>query len=107
MTFHSFQHNHHDSHIESFQLGPRQELTLDIRLDPVWNKGGAITSRIRFGGIKNYEEVCRIFEKLTKPVAGRFVDEIIGIKKTSKLSWILDLSGSGSLAIQCAHCDQL
>jgi len=80
---------------------------LDIRLDPVWNKGGAVTARIRFGGIKNFSDVSAFFGKFVKPEEGRFVDEIIGIKKISKLSWILDLSKNGPLAIQCAHCDEL
>lgn len=107
MNFHSFQHNYHDSHIESFKVGPRQEVTLDIHLDPVWNKGGSISARIRFGAIKNFEEVSAFFGKLRAPSKERFVDEIIGIRKTGKLSWVLDLSEYGSLAIQCSHVDEL
>lgn len=107
MAFHSFQNNYHDSHIQSFQVGPRQEVTLDIHLDPVWNKGGAVTARIRFAGIKNFPDVSAFFGKFVKPEEGRFVDEIIGIKKTGKLTWLLDLDRSGSLVIQCSHFDEL
>jgi hypothetical protein len=103
MCFHAFQHNYHDSEIESFQLGPEEKLTLDVR-----PRGqDAAASRLRFEGIENYEEVSAFFYGLTTPPSYRGIDEIVGIKKSGKKSWVLDLSNNGSITIHCTRCDEI
>jgi hypothetical protein len=58
----SFQHEFHDGRIASFTLGPRRELTLEIALNPVWNKH-ARSASVRFGGVENYDELLRSFAR--------------------------------------------
>lgn len=52
----------------SFQsrIGPRNELMLSVRLNPVWDQGGAESGHLRFGGIKNMNEIKEYFNYYTK-----------------------------------------
>jgi hypothetical protein len=90
-----------------FQIGPRMEVSLNVKLDPFANRGGPESVKIRFGAIKNYSEVCAFFKGLPKVSGDRFVAEIFGIKKTEKASWLLDLGFYGSIRIHCSHFDEI
>jgi hypothetical protein len=80
MKIRSFEHEFRDGHIASFTLGPRRELTLEIALNPVWNKHARLAS-VRFGGVQNYNEVASFFRALPVPPAPHaYVAESIGIK---------------------------
>ena len=108
MSFRTLKHNYHDGQLRSFSIGPRNELTLDVHLDPVWNPGAASTARIRFGAIENLDEVKRFFERVAPPRSdGAFLAEVIGIAYEQKAKWILDLSVYGSVPILAKHCDEL
>ena len=53
MKFRSFKRNFHDGQLASFTLGPRRELTLEIALDPVWNKSAFLS----IGAIRRHREL--------------------------------------------------
>ena len=61
----------HDACLESFQLGPRRELSLALALVP----GGASAS-LRFGAIENFEAVSAFFAGLSSPPQGVYIDRI-------------------------------
>jgi hypothetical protein len=105
MTFRAFRHNFHDSQLVGFRLGPRRELTLEIALDPVWNKAGPPSASVRFGGIENFDDVASFFHALPPPRRDAYVAEIIGLRYPGDgPNWVvLDLSGHGHIRIQSRH----
>ncbi len=47
MTYKKLKYEYHDSQLENYQIGPRNDLTLNIFLDPVWNNGAPENVSIR------------------------------------------------------------
>jgi hypothetical protein len=109
MSFRSLQHNYHDSQLISHKLGPRRELTLQVALDPVWNEG--LTSAvIRFGGIRNYDEIASFFNTLPEPPqADAYVAEIIGLEYLPKghRSLVIDIADHGHVHIHAQNVSEL
>jgi len=100
-------YNYHDSQLCSFSRGPRNELALEVHLDPVWNPGAPATARIRFGAIENMKEVKGFFERVAPPRSeGAFLAELAGIDCQQKTTWTLDLSDYGSVRILAKHVDE-
>src|SRR5262245_46011331 len=91
MKFRSFKHNYHDGQLASFVLGPRRELTLEIALDPVWNKEEPPAVTVRFAGIKNYDEVAAFFRTLPQPSRpDAYIAEIVGLKYVGEgPNWVI------------------
>ena len=102
MAFRRSKHEYHDSQLESYEIGPRNELTLNIYLDPVLNKESNLENiTVRFGAIKNIEEVKSFFAYIPHSAEnGRFICEIIGIVNKEKDKWVIDLEGHGNVTIQ-------
>jgi hypothetical protein len=71
---------YHDGVVENIRLGPRREVVLTVRLDPVWNNGDGTTRRLRFSAIQNFDEVSDFFMR-AKPGD---VDEILEIVQVAK-----------------------
>jgi hypothetical protein len=108
MAFRTLAHNYHDGQLSSFSLGPRNELTLEIHLDPVWNPAGPESGRIRFGAIENMNEVKEFFDRIHEPRnEGAFLAEIIAVVYEHKAKWTLDLADYGSVAIKAKNCEEL
>ncbi len=106
MKFRSFRHNFHDGHLASFTLGPRRELTLEIALDPVWNKEGPASASVRFGGIENYDVVASFFRALPEPPRpDAYIAEVIGLQYVGEgPNWIVvDLAGHGHVRVHSRH----
>ena len=106
MALRSFRNNFHDGHLMSFTLGPRLELTVEIALDPVWNKEGPSSVSLRFGGIANYDEVASFFRALPLPArAGAYIVEIIGLRYAGEgPNWVvIDLDGHRHIKVQSSH----
>ena len=104
MKFRGLLHNYHDGQLASFTLGPRRELTLEVALDSVWNKG-AESASVRFGGIENYDEVASFFGALPLPPhADAFIAEVIVLECVGERpDWvIMELAGHGRIKI-CSH----
>jgi len=99
-------HNFHDGNLVSFTLGPRRELTLEIALDPVWNKESPPIVYVRFGGIENYDEVASFVRALPPPQqpAG-YIAEVIGLLFVGDgpNSVILNLDRHGHIQVHSRH----
>lgn len=101
-------HNLHDGQLETFSIGPKNELNLSILLVPAWNRGGPEKSRIRFSAISNMEEVKKFFDYYSiNERQGEFHDEVIGLLSEKKGVWRLDLADAGSLEIHSYHFTEL
>ena len=106
MKFRSFRHNFHDGQLASFTLGPRRELTLEIALDPVWNKAGPSSASVRFGGIENFDEVASFFRALPPPPRpDAYIAEVIGLGYLGDgPNWVVvDLAGHGRIRVHSHH----
>lgn len=70
---------YHDGVVEAVDVGPRREVIITVRLDPVWNNGDGSTRRLHFSAIQNFGEVAAFFRRASPAEGGGFVDEVIGI----------------------------
>jgi hypothetical protein len=69
---------YHDGHIESVEVGPRREVVITVRLDPVWNDGDDSARRLHFSSIQNFEEVASFFGRCSSAQGG-CRDDVLGI----------------------------
>ena len=105
VKFRSFKHNYHDGQLAKFTLGPRRELTLEVDLNPVWNKEKRSAS-VRLGGIENFDEVNSFFEALPKPPRpDAYLAEISGLWYSGEgTNWvIIELNDHGHISIHSRH----
>jgi len=82
---------------------------LEVELDPGFNSQVAL-SRVRFGGIENYDEVVSFFDTITKAwQVGEHIVGIIGLEYVGKMpNWvILDLDQYGNIGIHSKHVTEL
>ena len=101
MTYRRTKYSFHDAQLEAYSVGPRNEVTLDIALDQVWNPDAPSIYTIRFGAIRNMTEVEEFFCHLPQEAEdGGYLAEIIGIVYEHKHKWVLDLDGIGSIVIE-------
>ena len=109
MKFRSFKHNFHDSQLAGFALGPRRELSLEIAIDPAWNKGSAVSTSVRFGGIENFDEVVAFFDALPLPRhPDAYIAEFIGIQYAGEgPNWaVVDLDRHGHITVKSQHVSE-
>ena len=98
---------YHDGQVEAIDVGPRRELTLTVRLDPVWNDGDDSTRRLHFSAIQNFEEVAAFFQRgLPARVQARYLDEVVGIVLASKGVIGLDLANLGYVELRGAKLSE-
>lgn len=90
--------NYHDANLINYKLGPRNEITLIIVLDPIWNNNIKKEINIRFGAIENMEEVRQFFTSFEESNL-HYLDEIMEIKLIDKTKWLIDFSNSGKVII--------
>ena len=106
MKCRSFKHNFHDGQLAGFALGPRRELTLEIALNPVWNKEAPPSVSVRFGGIENFDEVTSFFRALPMPPRpDAYIAEVIGLQYLGDgPNWVvIDFDGHGHIRVQSQH----
>ena len=109
MAYRRTTYNCHDGQLEACRIGPRNELVLDIYLDPIWNPNGPKRCTIRFGAIRNMNEVKAFFSSIPKKPQrpGGFLDEVIGIVYAHKANWILDLADAGAIRVQSTKFSEI
>ncbi len=99
---------YHDGQLEAVELGERRDVTLTIRLDPVWNGGQSPSRRIRFSGIENYDAVRAFFAKMPeRPRADASLDEVVALVQPAKDRIGLDLARLGYIELQGAKVREL
>ena len=92
--------NFHDGQLEAVEFGPRREVTLSVRLDPVWNGGDARVQRLQLSAVENYEEVRAFFARATAPDAERPIAEVIGVVRAADGVVGLDLTRLGYVEVR-------
>ena len=94
---------YHDGVVEAIEIGPRREVALTVRLDPVWNNEDGSTRRLHFSAIDNFDEVATLFRQGSPAPEGTgFVDEVVGIVLVSKGVIGVDLARLGYVEIRGA-----
>ena len=94
---------YHDGVVEAVEVGPRREVALTVRLDPVWNNGDGSTRRLHFSAIDNFDEVTTFFRPGSlAPEGAGCVDEVVGIVLVSKGIIGVDLARLGYVEIRGA-----
>jgi hypothetical protein len=100
--------NYHDGQLEGVEFGPRREVVLSVRLDPVWNNGSDAPRRIRFSAIKNYAEVKAFFGGTSiRADTDRSLDEVLAIVRPSKTVIGIDFAKRGYVELQGAKVLEL
>ncbi len=102
MRFRRFPYNFHDAQLIDFGIGPRHEVSIQVRLDPIWNERQARIVVVRFGAIRNMEAVAEFFGTIARPVdSDRSLDEVAGLAHHSRTKdvVILDLCHTGAIEI--------
>jgi hypothetical protein len=91
-----FSRVYHDGGLTEVVLGPRREVRLTIRLDPVWNEGNEMECTLHLSDIKNYEAVKGFFQSLASS-PGRMgdLDQVVDISWTEQGNVTIDLDGGG------------
>ena len=99
---------YHDGQLLGVAVGPRHEVVLTIRLDPVWDNGDATNRRVRFAKIKNFEEVSAFFARLPRPTPPQdSLGEVIAIVRPTKGTIGVDLAPAGYIEMKGATVEEL
>ena len=94
---------YHDGQIESVEVGPRREVVITVRLDPVWNDGDGSSRRLHLSAIQNFEEVAAFFERCSPAREGAgAVDEVLRIVLVSQGVIGIELAYSGHVEVRGA-----
>ena len=87
---------YHDGAVVRIDVGPRREVVLHVRLDPVWNDGDKSVRQLRFSAIENFDEVAAFFARQPPPAfPDAAIDEVLAIVRPAKRIVGLDLSHLG------------
>lgn len=98
---------YHDSQLESVYIGPRREIELVVRLDPVWNSGDGTTRRLRFSRIQNFDDVAAFFARIPGASSpGASLDQIGRIVRPGKDIIGIDLNDFGYVELVGARVDE-
>ncbi len=93
-------YEYHDGAVLQVDIGPRHEVVIHIRLDPVWNEGDDSVRRLRFSAIRTFDDVVVFFRRQLPPeVSGAAVDEVVAILRLDKGVVGLELSKLGVVEI--------
>jgi len=101
MSAPELKHTYHDASIVAFNAGPRNELRLEIALDPVWNTSRSVV--LQFGAIGNLAEVTAFLRRIPpKAVPEAYLARIERLEYKSSRPGIavLQLDGLGAIEIE-------
>ncbi len=99
----NLQYNDHDADVDKVVIGPRTELNLVVRLDPVLNTGNVRVVNLSFRAVDNIDIVREFVEKhLTARVApNAFLGRIGALTKISRSDYVIDFDDAGQLTVSC------
>jgi len=99
---------YHDGQLVDVEIGPRREVVLSIRLDPVWNAGSDRVQRLHFSAIENFDEVRAFFVRAPEPDSHRrSLSEVIGIVQPERGVVGVDLSPLGYVEVRTRNVREL
>jgi hypothetical protein len=97
------EHEYHDGAVVRIEIGPRREVVLHVRLDPVWNDGDESVRRLQFSAIENFDEVAAFFARhLPPPPPNAMVDEVVAVMQPAKRVVGVELSHLGYIELHGA-----
>jgi hypothetical protein len=104
MKFRAFHHIYHEANLSEFVIDPGRQITLDMDLNPYFNKVEQ-SARVTFDGIENFDEVGAFFRSLPKPKRlGAPIAEISALQYTgSGPNWVFMELDSGHIIIRAKH----
>ena len=83
MKFRAFHHIYHEANLSEFAIVPDRQITVDVDLNPYFNKVEQ-SARVTFDGIENFDEVGAFFRSLPKPKKlGAPIAEISALQYTA------------------------
>lgn len=94
------QNNYHDATLSEVRISGN-ELTLVADLYGHWNHGCEQRAWLMFHNVKNFTEICETLGLESAEGKHEYNDEIIGILKTDKTKYLVDLSKARELWIDC------
>ena len=101
-----FKHDYHDAMLAEVRFSGA-DVTLVVDLDGYWNNQCEERACLFFYGVKNLEEVRSILAPSGEAAQCGIPDEILGIAKTSKDEYAVDLARSGSVSIVCSSLSEV
>ena len=107
MSAPELKHKYHDASLVAFSIGPRNELQLEVALDPVWNASPSAV--LRFGAIANLSEVAAYLGRIPARVApGAYLARIETLEYNAAKPphTVLQLEGVGVLEIECSKVSE-
>jgi hypothetical protein len=100
MAFRKLKYEYHESLLQRCQLGPGREITLEIRLNSIWNPDGPQNVNLYFSDIRNFEELQALFEHVQEVSNQQALDEVIGIVCRENERWDVDLARIGNISVK-------
>ncbi|HEX6052589.1 MAG TPA: hypothetical protein VFZ21_25165 [Gemmatimonadaceae bacterium] len=95
-----FAHSYHDGSLVAASVGPRREVSLVIRLDPVWNDGVDKECTVRLGAIQNFDDVAAFVRTLQTPArSDAYIDQVVHLRWTAGGNVRLELATHGFVEI--------
>ena len=92
-------YTYHDSQLEGCDFGPRRELRMSLRLDPVWNPHAPDVVTLHFSSIDNFAVVHAFFSKVVAASLREPLADVIGLDAIAKGTWVVDLAAHGAVTI--------
>ncbi|MDF2774148.1 MAG: hypothetical protein K0S86_3645 [Geminicoccaceae bacterium] len=95
-----FSHSYHDGALVAVSIGRRREVSLVVRLDPVWNGGVDKECTVRLGAIQNFEDVAAFVRALRAPDhPGAYIDQVLHLGWTADGNVRFELATHGFVEI--------
>jgi len=112
MTFRRLKYVYHDALIVNYEIGPSNELSLNVVLMPYLNPNSPNSLNevsIKFGKIQNFDDVVSFFAEVSNSSESKFFPdkiEIVNFVYEHKFKWILSLQEHGAITIHSFKCTE-
>ena len=100
------QHQYHDGSLKSVRFSDR-DVTLVVDLDGHWNHQCAERAFLTFHHVRNLDVVRAVLKADPEEVVVSLNDEIIGIAKLDKTTYLIDLHRAGALKVDCRGVSEM
>ena len=94
------QHQYHDGSLRSVRFKD-SDVTLVVDLDGHWNHQCPERAFLTFHHVRNLDAVRAVLQVSPEEVEVNMNDEIIGIAKSDKTTYLVDLNHAGALKLDC------
>jgi hypothetical protein len=92
--------NYHDGQLEHIDFSVPGQVTLSVRLDPVWNGGDARVQRLQLSEVKNFDEVSAFFARASSAGTASSMATVIGVVEAGDGMLGLDFTELGYVTVR-------